>query len=143
MRNLGPEETFSDLWRDDFLQVTSRVAWRTLQRLNIEPYSRVVFERGLKTRTDKEDGEEHELLDWAMEYARTVGLEVMDMLMMVHEKVHAMEPRIPNQHTFRGDGLQNFIRDHQDHLEHLKHQIENLTMMTNEAVSRLQVGQER
>ena len=67
---LGPEETFSDLWRDDFLQVTSRVARRTLQRLNV-------------------------------------------------------------------------IRDHQEELEHLSHQVENLTAMMNEAVSRLQVREER
>ena len=81
-----------DLWRDDFLQVTSRVACQTLRRLNLEPYSHLVFERGLKTRTDKEDGEEDELLDQAMEYAGTVGLEVMDMLMTINEKVHTLEP---------------------------------------------------
>ena len=107
---MGPEETFSDLWRDDFLQVTSRVAHWTLRRLNVEPYSRAVFEWGLKMRMDKEDGEEHKLLDWVMEYAGTVGLEVADMLMMVHEKVCALEPRVPTQHTFGGDGLQNFIK---------------------------------
>ena len=50
-------------------------------------------------RTDKEDREEHELLDRVMEYARTVGLEVTDMLMTVHEKVHALEPCVPDQHT--------------------------------------------
>ena len=92
VKDLGPKETFSDLWRDDFLQVTSRVARRTLRRLNLKPYSQAVFERGLKMRTDKEDGEEHELLDWAMEYTGTVGLEVTDMLMTVNEKVHALEP---------------------------------------------------
>ena len=73
----------------------SRVARWTLQRLNLKPYSRSVFEQGLKMRTDKEDGEEHELLDRVMEYARTVGLEVTDMLMTVHKKVHALEPWVP------------------------------------------------
>ena len=131
-----------DLWRDDFLQVMSRVAHRTLQRLNLEPYSCSVFEWGLKTRTDKEDGEEHELLDRVMEYAGMGGLEVMDMLMTINEKVHTLEPHVPKQHMFGGDSLQNFIHDHQDWLEHLKHQIKNLTTMTNEVVTRLQVCEE-
>ena len=55
----------------------------------------------------------------------------------------AIELRVLAQHTFGGDGLQNFIRDHQEELERLSHQVENLTTMTNKAVRRLQVGQER
>ena len=64
------------------------------------------------------------------------------MLTAVNEEVKAIEPRVPAQHTFGGDGLQNFIRDHQEELERLSHQVENLTTMTNKAVRRLQVGQE-
>ena len=90
-----------------------------------------------------DDREEYEGLERAMEYAGVVGAELADMLTAVHEKVKAIEPRVPAQHTFGGDGLQNFIRDHQDELERLSHQVENLTTMTNEAVRRLQVGQER
>ena len=78
-----------------------------------------------------------------MEYAGVVGAELADMLTAVHEKVKAIEPRVPAQYTFGGDGLQNFIRDHQEELERLSHQVENLTTMMNEAVRRLQVGQER
>ena len=78
-----------------------------------------------------------------MEYAGVVEAELADMLTAVHEKVKAIEPRVPAQHTFGGDGLQNFIRDHQEELERLSHQVENLTTMTNEAVRRLQVGQEQ
>ena len=58
------------------------------------------------------------------------------------EKVKALEPHVPTQHTFGGDGLQNFIQDHQEELERLSHQVENLMVMMNEAVLRLQVGQE-
>ena len=47
-----------------------------------------------------------------MEYAGVVRAELADMLTMVHEKVKALEPQVPTQHTFRGDGLQNFIQDH-------------------------------
>ena len=99
--------------------------------------------RGLKARKADDDGEEYEGLERAMEYAGVVGAELADMLTAVNEKVKAIEPRVPAQHTFGGDGLQNFIRDHQEELERLSHQVENLTTMTNEAVRRLQVGQER
>ena len=94
--------------------------------------------RGLKARKANDDGEEYEGLERAMEYAGVVGAELADMLTAVNEKVKAIEPRVPAQHTFRGDGLQNFIRDHQEELERLSHQVENLTTMTNEAVRRLQ-----
>ena len=78
-----------------------------------------------------------------MEYAGVVRAELVDMLTMVHEKVKALELRVPTQHTFGGDSLQNFICDHQEELECLGYQVENLTTMTNEAVRRLQVSQER
>ena len=45
IKDLKPEETFSDLWRDDFLQATSKVARRTMRRLNLKPYSRAVLAR--------------------------------------------------------------------------------------------------
>ena len=98
--------------------------------------------RGLKARKANDNGEEYEGLERAMEYAGVVGAELADMLTAVHEKVKAIEPRVPAQHTFGGDGLQNFIRDHQEELERLSHQVENLTTMMNEVVRRLQVGQE-
>ena len=78
-----------------------------------------------------------------MEYTGVVGIKLADMLTLVHEKVQALELRVPAQHTFGGDGLQNFIHDHQEELERLSHQVENLTTMMNEAVRRLQVSQER
>ena len=43
IKDLKPKETFSDLWRDDFLQVMSKVARRTIRWLNLEPYSRAVL----------------------------------------------------------------------------------------------------
>ena len=58
IKDLKPEETFSDLWRDDFLQASSKVARRTIRRLNLEPYSRAVLARGLKARKANDDGEE-------------------------------------------------------------------------------------
>ena len=64
---------------------------------------------GLKVRKAGADGEECEVLDQAMEYTSTVGVELVDMMMLVHGKVQALEPRVPAQYTFGGNGLQNFI----------------------------------
>ena len=58
----------SDLWRDDFLQATSKVTCRTMRWLNLEPYSQAVFAQGLKARKAEDDGEEYEGLERAMEY---------------------------------------------------------------------------
>ena len=69
-----------------------------------------------------------------MEYSRIVGMEVVDMLTSVHKKVRALESRVLTQHMFRGDGLQNFIHNHQDRLEHIKGQLGDLTMMMDHAV---------
>ena len=87
VKELGPEETFSNLWRDDFLQATSKVARRTIRRLNLEPYSHALIQQGLKARKAKYDREECETLERAMEYARTIGVELADMLTAIHEKV--------------------------------------------------------
>ena len=61
--------------------------------------------------------EENKVLDRAMEYAGVVRVEFADMLASINLKVEVIAPCMPVQHTFRGDGLQNFIWDHQDHLE--------------------------
>ena len=90
--------------------------------------------RGLESRTEVDDGEENEVLDRAIEYAEAVGVEVVDMLTVVHEKVKALEPQVPAQHTFGGDGLQNFIRNHQDRLEHIKGQLGDLMTMVDHAI---------
>ena len=74
-----------------------------------------------------------------MEYARAVEVEVANMLMVVHEKVQVLEPQVPTQHTFGGNGLQEFIQDHQDCLEWLEDQLGDLTMMTNQAMEGLMI----
>ena len=98
--------------------------------------------RGLESCTEVDDGEENEVLDQAMEYARAVRVEVVDMLMAVHEKVKALEPWVLTQHMFGGDGLQDFIRDHQDHLEHIEGQLSDLTTMVDHAVHRQDIALE-
>ena len=77
-----------------------------------------------------------------MEYVGVIGVEVADMLVSVNQKVWALEPQVPAQHTFGGNGLQDFIHDYQDHLEHLKGQVQDLTMMMEHVVGRLSVANE-
>ena len=100
----------------------------------MELYSCALFMRGLESRTEVDNGEENEVLDRAMEYARAIGVEVVDMLTVVHKKVKALELQVLTQHTFGGDGLQEFIHNHQDHLEHIEGQLGDLTTMVDCAV---------
>ena len=72
------------------------------------------------------------MLDWAMEYTRAVGVELVDMLASINAWVL-------DQHMFGSDGLCQFIQDHQDHLEQLEDQLINLITMTDWTVQDLQI----
>ena len=115
------------------MQVTARVGCHSLHQLGLEPYSWAVSKWGLKVRKAEGDREENETLNRVMEYARVVGVELVDMLVSVNLRVEAIEPHVPTQHTFSRDGLQNFICDHQDQLEQLEDQLANLMTMTEDA----------
>ena len=133
-QNIRGGETFSDLWRDDFLLVTGKVAHRSLCRLGLEPYSCSVLKRGLKVRSATTDRENNEGLDRAMEYTGVVGVELVDMLASINSRLLAVEPCVPTQHTYGGNDLQNFICDHQDHLERLEDQLSNLMTMMEHVI---------
>ena len=133
-QNIREGETFSDLWRDDFLLVTGKVAHRSLCRLGLEPYSCSVLKRGLKVRSATTDRENNEGLDRAMEYTGVVGVELVEMLASINLRLLAIEPRMPAQHTFGGNGLQNFICDHQDHMEWLEDQLGDLITMMEHTI---------
>ena len=123
-----------DLWWDDFLQALSKVAHHSLHHLNLKPYSHLVLKQGLKARSGVTDREDNKVLDRAMEYAGVVGVELADMLASVNLRLLAVEPRMPVQHMFGGNGLQNFICDHQDHLEQLEDQLGDLTTMMEHTI---------
>ena len=71
-------------------------------------------------------------LDQVMEYTRAVGVEVLDMMVM-------MNHHIPEQEMFGGDGLCQFIQDHQDHLAQVEDQLGNLIMMMDWTCQDLQI----
>ena len=64
-----------------------------------------------------EQREGDDTLDRAMEYTGSVGVELTDMLVSMNSKVNLLVLRVPDQHTFSGDSLHQFIQDHQDCLE--------------------------
>ena len=119
------------------MQATARVGHCSLCHLGLEPYSQAIFKQGLKVRKVGGDREESKVLDRAMEYARIVGVELVDMLVSINSKVKALAPQVLAQHTFGGDGLWNFICDYQDCLEYLEGSFGNLTMMVENAVGRI------
>ena len=119
-QDVDENKTFLDLWWDDFLQAMSRVILHSLRQLGLKPYSQAVFKHGSKLRTEPRNMEQNETLDRVMEYSSMVGVELVDMLASINSKVEALAPCVPMQHTFGGDGLQNFICNHQDCLEHLE-----------------------
>ena len=66
--DVDKNKMFSDLWWDDFLQVTSRVTCCSLRCLGIELYSWAVLKWGLKARGEPQDVEQNKTLDRAVEY---------------------------------------------------------------------------
>ena len=54
--------------------------------------------------------ERNKTLDRAMEYSSTVGVELVDMLVSINSKVEELAPCMPTQHTFGGNGLNQFIQ---------------------------------
>ena len=91
-RNIREEETFSNLWQDDFLQVMAKVSHHSLHQLGLKPYSQAIFRWDLKVRSAEMDREEIMTLDRAMEYAGVVGVELANMLASVNSKVKALVP---------------------------------------------------
>ena len=80
-----PEEGFEDLFRDDFIRASGRVARRKLDRMETGPYQWALLRRGITTKVDVED-ERVPVLQQVMEYAGAVGMMVMDELAYVHER---------------------------------------------------------
>lgn len=107
---MSSEETFADLFRDDYLQVVSRVERQALCCLdNMTPYCRSVLKRGLCARQEHGTGMGAGI-DYSMEYMGIVGGMMMGLMA-------EMNDWIPAGHTFGGDGLRDFISDHQTRLE--------------------------
>ena len=102
---------FGDLWRNDFLQATSKIGRWALRCLGLEPYSWALLSWGLKLRLEWREWDK--MLDQVMEYTDAVGVELADMLVSINV-------RVLDQYMFGGNGLCQFMQDHQDCLEWLE-----------------------
>ena len=118
--NVNENEAFNDLWQDNFLQVTSKIRRWALRTLGVEPYTLALLKWGLKSRLELRNVERNKTLDRVMEYSRSVGVELVDMLASINLKVDELVPHMPTQHIFGGNGLCQFNQDHQDHFEQLE-----------------------
>ena len=86
-----------------------------MRHLGLEPYPWALLKQGLKA-CHEWDPESNCVLDEAMEYTGAVRIEVLEMMGM-------MNCCIPEQETFSGDGLLQFIRDHKNHLAKVKNNL--------------------
>ena len=102
-----------------------------MQHLGLEPYPRALLKQGLKVQGEG-GSKSNWTLDQAMEYTGAIGVEVLEMMAMINH-------HIPEQETFGGDGLHQFIQDHQDRITKLKDQLGNIIIMTNQTCWDLQI----
>ena len=81
-----PIEGFRDLHHWDFVSIAGWVSCRKLDRLVLGPYQRAVLHRGVNRHLEYDEVESPDVL-MGMEYARAVGMMVVDELAEVNERV--------------------------------------------------------
>jgi len=122
---IWPEEGFEDLYRDDFIMASSRVARRKLDRLATGPYQRALLRRGVTTKVDTED-ERVPVLQQAMEYAGAVGTMVMDELAYVHERTEAGMGTAMNGIEREVTRVEDRVSEHETLIEEVQGDVTNL-----------------
>ena len=71
----GDEDTFGDVFKKDFIEVTSMKARRKLRKMRIEPYPDAVLRQGLNQKEPRENA--NPVLEEAMMYSTVVGTEML------------------------------------------------------------------
>jgi len=120
-----PEEGFEDLYRDDFIMASGRVARRKLDRLATGPYQRALLRRGVTTKVDTED-ERVPVLQQAMEYAGAVGTMVMDELAYVHENTERGMGTAMNGIEREVTRVEDRVSEHETLIEEVQGDVTNL-----------------
>jgi len=120
-----PEEGFEDLYRDDFIMASGRVARRKLDRLATGPYQRALLRRGVTTKVDTED-ERVPVLQQAMEYAGAVGTMVMDELAYVHENTERGMGTAMNGIEREVTRVEDRVSEHETLIEEIQGDVTNL-----------------
>ena len=70
----GEEDTFNDVFKKDFIEVTTMKARRKMRAMRINPYPDAIIRRGLHKREPRETAEP--VLEEAMMYTTVVGVTI-------------------------------------------------------------------
>lgn len=91
-QSLGEDETFNNLYRDDFIQATAKIRRHALCHIELEPYPQALIKWSLKIRSNP-DLEGNQSIDQVMEYTSTVRA-------MILEQVAWVNNHVPDDETF-------------------------------------------
>ena len=106
----GEEDTFNDVFKKDFIEVTAMKARRKMRAMRIDPYPDTIIRRGLHKKEARETTEP--VLEEVMMYTAVVGMEVMEGLAITLDAVDRMVLEASERKT-EVDGA----------LVHLRHQL--------------------
>ena len=84
-RAAGEDDTFNDVFKKDFIEVTAMKARRKMQAMRIDPYPNTIIRWGLHKKEARETAKP--VLEEAMMYTAVVGMEVMEGLAMTSDAV--------------------------------------------------------
>ena len=81
----GEDDTFNDVFKKDLITATGMKARRKMRKMRIDPYPDALIRRGLYKKEPREDTDP--ILEDAMMYTASVGMELMEGLAMVQDAV--------------------------------------------------------
>ena len=81
----GEDDTFNDVYKKDFIEVTAMKARRKMRSMRIDPYPDAILRRGLHKKEPRETAEP--VLEEVMMYTSVVGMELMEGLAMMSDTV--------------------------------------------------------
>ena len=84
----GEDNTFNDVFKKDFIEVTAIKACRKMRVMRIDPYPDAIIRRGLHKKEPRETAEP--ILEEAMIYTTVVGMEMLEGLAITLDMVDRM-----------------------------------------------------
>ena len=84
----GEDDTFNDVFKKDFIEVTAMKACRKMRKMRIDPYPDAIICWGLHKKEVQETA--NPILEEAMMYTAVVGMELMEGLAMTSDAVDRM-----------------------------------------------------
>ena len=84
----GEDDMFNDMFKKDFIEVTTMKARRKMRAMRIDPYPDAIIRRGLHKKEPRETAKP--ILEEAMMYTSVVGMEMLEGLAMTSDTVDRM-----------------------------------------------------